>query len=118
LDGFAVDDKLEFLILQGLVYDKLTLTGTAGALDDDESLSSLHEPRLDLFNVVFSVVPDGVDSIVIVALLATVNDICGITLDPLVPLVVFDVEVASNVSLDEERPNTVKMSVWGRKVHG
>jgi hypothetical protein len=76
-------------------------------LHDDESIGCLHEPRLDLVDAVFPVVPNRVHAIVIIAFIPAVDDVCSIAFNPLIPLVICNVEVAGDMSLDKERSDTV-----------
>ena len=89
LDGLAVNDKLQLLVRESLVNDQFLLARTSGALHNDEGISRLHEPCLDLLDVGFAVVPDSVHTGLIVVFLAS-NEILGVSLEPFVELVVLE----------------------------
>jgi hypothetical protein len=59
-------------------------------LNDDESVCGFHKPCLNLLYIIFAIIPNGIVGIVVVAF-TTMDDVCGVTLNPLVPAVVFKV---------------------------
>ena len=106
LDGFAVDDNDRFSLLERLVNNQFFLARASRPLDHDERISRLHEPRSDLFNVPFSVIPDGTEPCVFSPLLSYPQDIIGpvcLSRKPFVDLVISDMERMCNMSFDEER---------------
>jgi hypothetical protein len=60
---------------------------------------------LNLLDITFAVIPDGIVGVIFITFVAS-NDVGCIAFNPLVPLVVFKVERSCDMSLDEECANT------------
>lgn len=65
---------------------------------------------MNLLDITFAVIPDGIIGVVFITFVAS-NDVGCVPLDPLVPLVVFEVERSCDMGLDEECANTGIQSI-------
>jgi len=65
---------------------------------------------LNLLDITFAVIPDGIVGVVFITFVAS-NDVGCVTLDPLIPLVVLKVERSCDVGLDKECANTENKSI-------
>lgn len=107
LDGFAVDNNNRLSFLERLINNQFLFARASGTLDHDEGIGSLHEPSSNLFDVSFSVIPDGIEPCIFGPLLSYLQDVIGpicLRCKPFVDLIISDMEGMRNVCFDEERP--------------
>lgn len=60
-----------------------------------------------MFNIFLAVVPNNATA-VIIFVLAAMDNVCRVAFDPLVPLVVLEVEISRDMGLDEECADAAK----------